>query len=442
MTNPSSYDHYADELLNSVFQNVKQTASPPPAVISREDQLLNQLFQTTYGGLPSPSLYGNSNELFLLQQLKQQQLLLERQQQLLSPAPFHQIPIQSTTVESPLSSPLATTSVASIEDTPVKKIARVPVPVIPEPIVEETPIVEPPVQEQIKSHPPLKKKKSFIQILSERTSRNKEFSAAAAAATAAMKEKSIHQQYKNRKQAQVQKVYVDSEPQPSQAPEPKSSKKEKAVTSVAIPAKPHEVHRPVVERKPSFWKPREERPKGWWKGQRGTKQQPQEEEYEEVEEEVEEEEEEEVVIVPPKKTKKVVVVKRVIVPKKVPSIKATKPKRPMAFKPPPTRKNKVSEKKSKHNETCHAASTTNTTAVQPMYVMPQQMYQQPMYQQPMMMMPQQPDPYYSMPPMMGGGVYQPYVTPVSQEKETVSPVKKNKSIYNPRESTNDKCSIM
>lgn len=452
-----SYDQYAEQLLNKVFQNVKQTASPP--AVSHEDQLLNQILLNTprfANGLPSTPVYGNSNELFLLQQLNQQQMLLERQQQLLSPSlSFPQIPTQHTAIEPPP---------AVIEEPPVKKIARVPVSaVIPDPVVEEKPIIQQSVQPsplKNQSSPPsqLKKKKSFIGLLAERTNKNKEFAAAAALATATMKEKSIQQQFKNRRQEQAyvrlqaqEQAQIEAEAQAEAQAELQSQQTREQIKYIpqkskkkVIAAKSYETPRPVIEKRPSFWKPREERPKGWWKGQKGHTNKHQEDEYEEIEVE-DEEEEEEVIIVPPKKTK-TVVVKRVVVPKKVPSIKGTKPKRPMAFKPPPSRKNKVSEKKTTHSETCTHA-TSATSAMQPMFVMPQQqMYQQQMYQQPYypqpMMMPQQ-NGYYGMPNMMGGGMFQgPQVSHVKEEKEAAAPARRNTTVYNPRESTNDKCSIM
>ena len=64
----SNYDHYADQLLNSVFENAKQTAlpSPPPIQQNAEDQFFNQLLTQ----MSSPAPFNNaSNEWLLLQQL-------------------------------------------------------------------------------------------------------------------------------------------------------------------------------------------------------------------------------------------------------------------------------------------------------------------------------------------------------------------------------------
>ena len=160
----------------------------------------------------------------------------------------------------------------------------------------------------------------------------------------------------------------------------------------------------VVDQTPTFWKPRQERPKDWWKGNRGTSDQ-----------------------------------KRVIQPKKVPSLQGTKVKRPMAFKTPSIKKKKqVARKKinttsihqQKDNdvgeqETPHPIPMPVSTPM-PMYVMPQQpLY----YQQPMTMM------------------TQPYMTPISsypthQQDIPTQATKRKTSVLNPREHSNDKCILM
>lgn len=441
-----SYDQYADQLLNSAFQNARKT---PAINTSTEDQLLNQLFPNARYSAPlTPSpMFGNnptSNEWFLLQQLQQQKMLLERQQQMMSPSVFHQVPIQSST-------PVVQ------EEAPVKKIARVPV--NSDPVILEDSNVEPTLQQQpqqqlnstaVSQQPPLNKKKSFLRSLSLKRPSNKDLATAAVAvATTAIAAKSLKEQYNERKREEQEMIRAEKE-RKRLAKEKKMASKNAAKLAAASTISDYEEEPEMeyqstsqpkyVERRPSFWKPREERPKGWWKGQRAT--QKEEEQYEEVEyEEVEEEEEEEevvpVVVAPPVKTKKVV--RKVVVPKPVPSIKASKPKRPMAFKQPTPRKSKPEKKKKAgKNAKSNTKDTSSTTAAvaQPMYMMPQQMYQPAYYQQPMMM-PQQfmPGSYY---PQMMGQVPQQQST---QPERRSSPARK-KSIYNPRDNSNDKCSIM
>ncbi|CAO3657491.1 unnamed protein product [Mucor hiemalis] len=439
-----SYDQYADQLLNSAFQNARKT---PAINTSPEDQLLNQLFQNARYSVPAtPSpMFGNnptSNEWFLLQQLQQQKMLLERQQQMMSPSVFHQVPIQSSTAAIQEEAPIAS---------PVKKIARVPV--HSDPVILEDSIVEPTQQPQPQqynntgvSQPPLNKKKSFLRSLSLKRPSNKDLAAAAVAvATTAIAAKSLKEQYNERKREEQEMIRAEKERKRQEKERKMANKKAAKLTPVAATSdyeeEPETEYQSTsqpkyVDRNPSFWKPREEKPKGWWKGQRGTKN---EQQYnEEVEYEEEEEEEEEVVpvvIAPPVKTKKVV--KRVAVPKPVPSIKASKPKRPMAFKQPSPRKSKPEKKKKGGKNTKGTTNETSTNVVaQPMYMMPQQMYQPNYYQQPMMM-PQQfmPGSYY---PQMMGQV--PQQQPAQPERRS-SPARK-KSIYNPRDTANDKCSIM
>lgn len=463
MNSPGSYDQYADQLLDSVFQNVKQSTNSVPAL--HEDQLFNQLLQNArYSNMSSPQPF--NNDWLLMQQLQQQQqqMLLERQ--LMSTnnlSPLQSSPLAEFLANiaptATLTDPAITTSDSTNPDAdfivvdepaaPPKKIARVPVPSLPDPKPIEEPVYHLP---NANSQLQLKKKKSFLRSLSSRAVKHQEvFPAAVIAATLAS---SAHHQYKDKKLEKLAKKQEQqmAKKQEQMAKKQEQQRKKKERATVSIEAKEN-LPPPMIDRRPSFWKPREEKPKGWWKGQRNQLQQ---EEYQqeyrrpEVNEDTEEEEEEEqleqapVVSAPPKKSKKQVVVKRVAVPpKKVSSLKVTQPKRPMAFKTP-TKKNKVNGKKSSNSK---EKADDAGIATQPVYVMPQQMYQ-PFYQQPMMMVPPQQsygmmpggNGYYYMPNMPNMMVPQPQA--YQKEEEEAPKVRRHKSVYNPREASNDKCTIM
>lgn len=470
----SNYDHYADQLLNSVFENAKQTTIPssPPIQQSAEDQFFNQLLAR----MSSPTQLNNpNNEWLLLQQLQQQKQLLERQQLLSALSPtlsgltLPQLNTSNDVVAADVPSSPHLTELHSpppvVSDEKVKKIARVPVQaqspapvsaIISKPNEKEN---DPPIDALVRataaaalSHhatpkskalvdakkPALQKKKSFLQkTLSQRGFKGRE---------------TVPQQQQQQQRQHQQQGNV---------PTRKKSNSIKPVSS-----QPQR-----IAGESSFWKPREEKPKGWWKGNRDNKSnQPQQEYYEEEieyeeqeipdsqeEESGEEEEEEEgqPVMAPPssRQTKKVVV-KRVVVPKKVPSI--SKPKRPMAFKTPTPRKPKTKSSKKKKNEATVSKNSSNNTPRKaaggmPMYVMPQQ----PMYYPQPMMMPSAPQPY-----MMGGGggggyymvspngmmgqspMMQPQYEETEVEEQRPISFSRKKSVYNPRETSNDKCTVM
>lgn len=413
------YDQYADQLLNSVFANVQQVSGTTPHIpdTNHEDLLLNQLFQNARISSPAPSSpflnknNSSNNELLLLQQLQQQQQLIEKQLSAIassrnSVSPVFQVPV----VESSATCPSSSSEL--VANPKPKKIVRVPVQQqqVDAPaeyndaaLVKATAAAAADIHHTT-NRPALPKKKSFLRrTLSRKNFKDRE--TVAPTSTTAATTKSV---------------------------QPKAAKQQPIPT-------------PVVEKSPTFWKPREERPKGWWKGARSnstaTEQQPYyhyEENQDVAQEEEETSSEEEVPVpVPVKKTKKKVV-KRVVVPQqqKVPSIKKKTP-RPMAFKSPTI---KAKKKKNKVKEASAAA-----TKSRPMYAMPQQpMY----YQQPMMMPSQQP---YMMPGQFGNGYYgmpgqgTMMMSPSLQQNETRSnktvPTRK-KTVLNPREATNDKCSIM
>jgi hypothetical protein len=414
MNNHDSYDQYADQLLNSVFANVKQSSTA--AHTSHEDHLLNQLFQNARISSPippSPLLNNTNTEWLLLQQLQQQQQLIEKQLSALTASktvpssPAFQVPV----VEPSAISPSQNTELE--QDVKSKKIARVPVQqqqAEPSPPESNAALVKATAAavalHNSGNRPALPKKKSFIRrTLSRRNFKDRENQAPAyTEATTAV-----------------------------QSVQPKAANQQKPVK---------------VEKSPTFWRPREEKPKGWWKGNRSnptTKQQQQYYQYEEEEEDEKEEEEEESseeeipLPVPAKKSKKKVV-KKVAVPhlQKVPQQKVSsikkKSTRPMAFKAPTV---KGKKKKNKVKQESAAKSV-------PKYAIPQQpMY----YQQPMMVAPQQPyimpgqarGGYYCMP---GQGMMMPPLTQQNEEPASKTAVTRRKTVLNPRESSNDKCSIM
>ncbi|CAO3702537.1 unnamed protein product [Rhizopus stolonifer] len=126
---------------------------------------------------------------------------------------------------------------------------------------------------------------------------------------------------------------------------------------------------PKIQRKPSFWKPREERAKGWWKGEQ----------------------------------------------QKVPSIK--KPKRPMAFKTP----------KRKPVNILSIDSPTPTPSPPP----PVESKALPEYSV-------QPDQAYYLVPFNR----MPGISPIKSVVVQRPMKKKTTTMHNPREFSNDKCSIM
>jgi hypothetical protein len=407
-SNHDSYDQYADQLLNSVFANVKQTTATAPIVAntSHEDLLLNQLFQNARISSPVPSspfLNNSSNtnsEWLLLQQLQQQQQLIEKQLSALTaskntpPSPVFQVPVVESSSE-----------LVVEEDIKPKKIARIPVQQPETPtesnnaaLVKATAAAA--LNNNAGNRPALPKKKSFIR----RTLSRKNF------------------------------------------------KDRENIVPTETMAKQQYEHVAVVDKSPSFWRPREERPKGWWKGNgpNSTATQQQYYQYEEVEEdndddeqEEEEDSEEEIPTpVPVKKIKKKVV-KQVVVPhlqkvpqQKVPSIKK-KAARPMAFKTPTV---KAKKKKNKVKEASTATAAAKST---PMYVMPQQpkYYQLPMMMAPPMMPSQGGGGYYYMP---GQGNMMTMAPSMQQREESTNKavVTRKKTVLNPREASNDKCSIM
>ncbi|KAF1799884.1 hypothetical protein V8B55DRAFT_1542402 [Mucor lusitanicus] len=465
----NNYDQYADQLLHSVFENAKQTATPsPPAQQNSEDQFFNQLLAR----ISSPAPFNNaSNEWLLLQQLQQQKQLLERQQLLsaLSPAlaslPIVQPNIDSSTgamntPSSPTLTDLPSTSSTTASDEKVKKIARVPVNVpspAPAPAPTAATVSKPHEKENDKPIDALIKATAAAALSSHTASTSRAMPDTPKPAL--QKKKSFlkrtwsRRDFKGRQPIpQGQKPVVQ---QQENVPTPK-----KKTTSVKAVANPPQQ---MVAERSSFWKPREEKPKGWWKGNRESNAQPQtyyeeEIEYDEQEipscqEEDPAEEEEDLPVITPSSSKqtKRVVVRRVVVPKKVPSI--SKPKRPMAFKTPTPKKPKSKSSKKKKNEATVSKSSSSTASPRrsmPMYVMPQQ----PMYYPQPMMMPSAPQPYmmgggggyYMMPPnggMMGPSpLMQQLYDETDVEEKRPAQLSRKKSVYNPREASNDKCTIM
>lgn len=362
------YDQYTDQLLNSVFENIKQT--------SEEDQFVNQLLQNLKLSNQTPPV--NNDVLLLQQQLQQQKELLEK-----LTSNIHATPTTSN----------SSFQVPTIAEPPAsdQKIPRVPVQNKQDLTTGELKDINTASKTTSVASPPpvLERKKSFIQ---RALSRDKQFKGKL---------------------------------------ENKSKSKETSA--------------PQIQRGPSFWRPREERPKGWWKG--NTHQPIQGEEsfvyYDDDSSDFEQDEdEEEVVDVPPpqmrkkKRQQQTVVTRKAIEPKKVTSIKK---QRQMAFKTPTLKKK--SKATLKKNQKSAAASTVAPVA-SPVYVMPQQ----PIYYQQPMMVPQQPY-------MGGNGYYYPmgytqptYASPTTTTNASstteVTRKKANPSVFNPREATHDKCTIM
>ncbi|KAL9541021.1 hypothetical protein MBANPS3_009352 [Mucor bainieri] len=463
----NNYDQYADQLLHSVFENAKQTTTPSsPIQQTPEDQFFNQLLAR----ISSPAPFNNANnEWLLLQQLQQQKQLLERQQLLSALSPtLGSLPIAQPNVDistsatdtpsSPAATDLQSPSPATVSDEKVKRIARVPVNVSAS--AAPTPAVvtasKPYEKENDEPMDALIKATAAAALSSHATSALKAIPDTSKPAL--QKKKSFlkrtwsRRDFKGRQPIpQGQKLVQQQE----HVPAPK--KRAASVKSVTI--QPQQ----TAAESSSFWKPREERPKGWWKGNRESKAQHQtyyEEEIEyddqetpnyQEEEDSTEEEDFPVVVPSPSKQTRRVVVKRVIVPKKVPSI--SKPKRPMAFKTPTPKKPKSKTSKKKKNEDTVSKSSSTTATPRrsmPMYMMPQQ----PMYYPQPMMMPSAPQPYmmgggggyYMMPPnggMMGQSpMMQQLYDDTDVEEKKSTHLSRKKSVYNPREASNDKCIII
>ncbi|KAI8886269.1 hypothetical protein K501DRAFT_283888 [Backusella circina FSU 941] len=186
-------------------------------------------------------------------------------------------------------------------------------------------------------------------------------------------------------------------------------------------------HKVFVDDTPSFWRPRETRAKGWWKGNRAPSKDQQDEQHQSGS--------------ISKKDKKV-----------ASSIKSRRAARPMAFKTP-QRKNKVSGSNSASTTTTAAAqnnytlpissqqqvSTPIMAAPQMMYAMPQMFPQQTLFPQQMLSQFSQPLPFGQPSPMY----YHPQpAEPAATTNEDESKNKKRTTIYNPREVSHDKCCIM
>ncbi|CEI98977.1 hypothetical protein G6F70_006410 [Rhizopus microsporus] len=181
--------------------------------------------------------------------------------------------------------------------------------------------------------------------------------------------------------------------------------------------------RPQIQRQPSFWKPREDRPNEWWKSKKGQGEQS-------------------------------------LKQHKVASIRAKKPKRPMAFKTPKRKPVAHTEKKKASTQshrpgtviikrvpqkqaisTDASISSNETIAVAPVSAtMPQPVY---MVQQPYAMIPPVNHAgYYLVPSMMMPA--QPQQPQIVSDKPKPQQVKRKKvtTLHNPREASNDKCILM
>ncbi|EPB84114.1 hypothetical protein HMPREF1544_09102 [Mucor circinelloides 1006PhL] len=464
----NSYDQYADQLLNSVFENAKQTTVPsPPIQQSPEDQFFNQLLAR----ISSPAPFNNTNnEWLLLQQLQQQKQLLERQQLLTALSPtLSGLPItqpntgsNNAATDTPSSPNVADTPLfpaTTTSDEKVKKIARVPVQVpSPAPAPAPAPAIVSKPHEKENDMPidALVKATAAAALSSHATPKSKAMPDTAKPAL--QKKKSFLKRTWSRREFKGKQPIPQAQ-KPAHKQENVPAPKKKATSVKTVPSPPQQ----MVAEKSSFWKPREEKPKGWWKGNRESKAQPhayyeeaieyEEQEIPDYQEEEDFTEEEEVIpVITPSSSKqtKRVVVKRVIVPKKVPSI--SKPKRPMAFKTPTPRKPKSKSSKKKKNEATLSKSSSTTAAPRrsmPMYVMPQQ----PAYYPQPMIMPSVPQPY-----MMGGGGGYYMMSPngamgqptmmqqlhedIDVQEKRPANLSRKKSVYNPREASNDKCNIM
>ncbi|KAI8378182.1 hypothetical protein EDC96DRAFT_217133 [Choanephora cucurbitarum] len=319
------YDQYATQLLNSVFENAKQSSS-------------------------------NSNW-HLLEQLEEQKKLILEQQHLLED-------LKSTIRK---------------EDIVLKDTGLEIIPTsshgVSEQKVQSVPSQQLPLQNVSKQKLPLQSV-SKQQGVSEQK--------------LPVKQKSFLRRSLSRRHFQ------DRENRPPEPTKPQQSQLKTDKKVLRRETSDYEQETMIVDQTPTFWKPRQERPKDWWKGNRGTSDQ-----------------------------------KRVIQPKKVPSLQGTKVKRPMAFKTPSIKKKKqVSRKKI---NTTSLQKDNDDNAQETPHPMPMPM--------PMYMMPQQPL-YYQQPMMT-----QPYMTPIPsypthQQDMPTQATKRKTSVLNPREHSNDKCILM
>ncbi|KAI8645209.1 hypothetical protein BD408DRAFT_411985 [Parasitella parasitica] len=413
----NTYDQYTEQLLNSVFENAKQT---PASSQNPEEQILNQLLAC----ISSPASFNNThNEWLLLQQIQQQKDLLERQQLMaaLSPA------LSGLSIAQLNNSNAAATDVPTMSqvnenlsaDEKVKKIARVPV------------HTQPPSS----AKPDEKENGMTVDALVKST--------AAAALSHHTKPKSkAEKPALQKKRGILQRTWSRRDfkgraPIPQQRKNlPDAKKNINPHTSV-----PKQLQQMEVIKGSTFWKPREEKPKGWWKGNRDHKSQgygQQEVGYQEqgTSDLRNGEYEEEKSDLPSRQTRNVVVV-----PKKESSI--SKPKRPMAFKGPTPRKYKSKSCKKIKNEATVTPSKSIATGM-PVYLMPRQSM---LYPRPMML-PATPQPYmmdtgngghYMIPPT--SIVDQSYKEAVAEEPR-FGRTNRKKSVYNPRAASNDKCIII
>ncbi|KAI8367298.1 hypothetical protein BD560DRAFT_424676 [Blakeslea trispora] len=313
------YDQYATQLLNSVFENAKQSSS--------------------------------NNNWHLLEQLEEQKKLILEQQNLLRS-------LQSNI--RPVSPPIPQDII--LEDTGLETVPSLPAePLVPSP-ASSVPLK---LEQQVPIKP---KQKSFLRrSLSRRSFKNVD-----------------NNQPKQSK--------------PEQKPKKNLKQSKKAIEKhISVPPK----EALVVDQTPSFWKPRQERPKGWWKGNRGT-------------------------------TDESSRTRRTVQPKKVPSLQGTKAKRPMAFKTPSVKKKKQVPRKKINAEPIYeqqSAVEVQESMPMPIYVMPQQSVY---YQQPMTM------------------VAPPYMMPIANRthptskpnQDSIQVPRRKTSVLNPREYSNDKCLIM
>ncbi|KAI9473632.1 MAG: hypothetical protein EXX96DRAFT_312468 [Benjaminiella poitrasii] len=484
MSAQDSYDQYADQLLNSVFQSAKHTDNASNNLLlnsinpNHEHLRLNQFLQhqsrispsLPITPLPSPFPVGNhGGEWLLLQQLQQQKDLLEKQQQQILSSSFigaHQSPSAPTLLTSAYQSPRKQPEEPKnlnekLKDNNSKILS---------PLDEKRKIPRVPVQKEKLS--PNQQQEIILDdsnsspgnVIETHAFQNASNSEHIANVQTVNKINDKQQQqpkrdflyrtwsrrnFKNREATQNKPISVSYSHEVITQKSDNSKRK-----------KQMEQTRPVVERKPSFWKPREERPKGWWKGNTNKQHYVQVEANNELATEDEFEQEEVIlkndsgkapiatvmsaVSVDQKKTvtptKNVVVKQRdaVVATKKGASTKKggtfkANSRRPMAFKTPTVRKksDKVKSKKSANKQN----SVTPNKSV--MYVIPQQ---SPLFYHPQqqsatsnIFMPTQPFSF------MSASDYG-YNNPSREERNTTP--KRKTTILNPRESSNDKCFIM
>ncbi|CEP13625.1 hypothetical protein [Parasitella parasitica] len=418
----NTYDQYADQLLNSVIENAKQTTdSSSPSLQSSEDQSLSRLLAS----ISSPRPFNNThNEWLLLQQMQQQKELLEKQHLIaaLSDLSISQ-PNPSNTAAKKASTSLQVNETSSSDEN-VKKIARVPV--------------------QTQRPNPKKTHEKENDMPTDAL-----FNATAAFSHHAKPKSEAYNPVLPKKKDFLKKTwsrrnFKGKAPVPQQQENLSIAKENVGAQSSMADQLPQT----EFIKGSTFWKPREEKPKGWWKSNQDNKSKKyyqtqlncQEQENSFLQKVEHEEENDSAAITLPGQTK-MVAVKRVNVPKKVSSV--SKPKRPMAFKGPTSRKPKSKSCKNEKSKDAVSKVMTPSKSIageMPVYLLPQQPI---LYSQPMMM------PSTSQPYMTGvgnGGYYMMPQTNMinhSYEEEQI-PVNLNgkKSVYNPREASNDKCTIM